>query len=838
MSSQNKLPLSRLAASIALVFSTLALSEAYALESISDQAMSDVTGADGVAININADQVAFGSLYWQDSINQTGATGNLTLSNATLTNGVGTTSPIAAVVKINTGSSGVTPALSMNLNVNSSFLFTAPTITICTTLSACASPTSLGSLAVQTTDPANSANPTTVIAQPSTLANPTNLSIVTTNGFLNSSGTATVKLLLDSANIFFTSNGNQIVTSDIRANINATGRIWVDTADGFRFSTHDAAGVAIVDSSGHSGVSLAAASDFRAGLQGALMMQNATGSTLASSTPTVTNTPPNGLIRFGVSGNLPKLDLYLRGSAGASDSGANGGEDNVGNNVGKSGIAARMVATIQSGTNLSHDGLNTGSGFELEVGAAGLNGYGIRMSNFVPFSNVMGTNPTIDTGNVYLNLVNASSLTMPVPLGLTSGKGAMGTVTSSAHNFGLATTDSQPISNTTPTTATKTDNLLFAVRGLSIQGVSMSTSFYQNGKGACTTAGSNPCLGTGAPTGFAIMPVLNGVSANLALNANTGAATPSLGYSIALAMTGNNAGTTETGNTPATDIKESAFFLANTGTQNNSQYIGLRDINLYFRANGVITFKGSTNGVTHISTNSINITMPNFLLAMSANFAGGYLPGTENVGLTNGVARTGYSTFMSNKDTIETINLSLQSDATNYKDNMVDVITSSAYNTTTSSFLGLNADLTLAGTKGSCSTLTPVGSTCSGTGGTVTNGVPDQTLATNNFVRIVEPGTGAALGLDNITGRIQLGSGSGLTVGSNSGTFTANMIVNPQNIQGNELLTTLDLYAGSAAPALAPQPLGKMVITGGQLMSTMTLKPCTITGTGASFSCS
>lgn len=833
MSSQNKLPLSRLAASIALVFSTLSLSEAYALESITDQAMSDVTGADGVAININADQLQFGSLYWQDSINQTGATGNLTLSNATLTNGVGSSSPIAAVVKINAGSSGTTPALSMNLNVNSSLLFTAPTITICTTLSACASPTSLGSLAVQTTNPANSANPTTVIAQPSTLTNPTNLNITTTNGFLNSSGTATVKLLLDSANIFFTSNGNQIVTSDIRANINATGRIWVDTADGFRFSTANGAGAAIVDSSGHSGVSLAAASDSRAGLQAALMMQNSTGSTLASSTPSVTNTPPNGLIRFGVSGNLPKLDLYLRGSAGASDSGANGGEDNIGNVVGKSGIAARMIATIQSGTTLSHDGNNTGSGFELEFGAAGLNGYGIRMSNFVPFSNVMGTNPTIDTGNVYLNLVNASSLTMPVPLGLTNGKGAMGVISSTAHNFGLSPTDTQPISSITPTTATKTDNLLFAVRGLSIQGVSMSTSFYQNGVGHCT--GTTTCAGSGAVTGFAVMPVLYGVSANLALNANTGAATPSLGYSLALAMSGNNAGTTETGNTPATDIKESAFFLANTGTQNNAQYIGLRDINLYFRANGVITFKGSTNGVTHISTNNINITMPNFLFAMSANFAGGYLPGTENVGSTNGATRSGYSTFINNKDTIETINVSFQSDATNYKDNMVDVITSSTYNTATSSFLGLTGDFTLKGTAGSCSTLTPVGSTCSGT---KTNGVPDQTLAANNFIRIVEPSTGAALGLDNITGRIQLGSGSGISVGSNSGTFTANLIVNPQNIQGNELLTTLNLYAGNAAPALGAQTLGKMVITGGQLLTSMTLKPCTITGTGASFSCS
>ena len=228
--------------------------------------------------------------------------------------------------------------------------------------------------------------------------------------------------------------------------------------------------------------------------------------------------------------------------------------------------------------------------------------------------------------------------------------------------------------------------------------------------------------------------------------------------------------------------------------------------------------------------------MPNFMLAMSANLAGGYLPGTENVGLTNGATRTGYATFISNKDTIETINLSLQSDPTIYKDNMIDIITTSTNNTTSASFLGLTADLTLKGTAGTCSSLTPVGTAACG--GTVTNGVPDQTQATNNFVRIVEPTTGAALGFDNITGRIQLGAGSGISIGSNSGTFIANVIVNPENIKGNELLTTLDLYAGNAAPALPAQALGKMVITGGTLMSTMTLKPCTITGSGATFSCS
>ena len=184
MSFLNKMALSNLSASIALVSLALATGQAaYALESVSDQALSDVTGADGIAVNVQASQVNFNTLYWRDTVNQTGGTGDLTLAGASLTNGFGNTKPIQALATINTGSTSSIPALNLNLKVYSSLLFTAPTITVCTTLSTCTSPTSFGSLAVQTTDPANSANPTTVLAQPSTLANPSSLTISTTNGF-------------------------------------------------------------------------------------------------------------------------------------------------------------------------------------------------------------------------------------------------------------------------------------------------------------------------------------------------------------------------------------------------------------------------------------------------------------------------------------------------------------------------------------------------------------------------------------------------------------------------------------------------------------------------------
>lgn len=748
-----------LAAMLLLLCSSAVSVSSYAIELIDDQALSDTTGADGIAVNLQATNVKFDSLYLQDGVSGSGSV--LALQQDASLNKV-TISPLAATATLNMGTSGGTPALNLNLYVKS-LLFAAPTITICTGLTA-GSPsgcgTSLGAVALQTN-------------------NPTTMSISTTNGFLNSQGTATVRLLLNDANIFFTSNGNQLVTSDIYANISATGKIWVDATDGFRFSTAGVAGGGVTLTAPTAATSWSSLTvPINAGLQASLVMQNGTANTLGAT--------PNGVIAFGASGNLPSLDLYVRGTS-ATGTGVSA-EDNLGDVVGTAGLAARMKATIQTGT-----GANA---FKLYLGAAGANGYGIEMSNFVPFSNVTSaTNPTIDTGNVYLNLLTSSttSLLMPMPLALTNNKGA-GNVTTNANNFNLPASDYT--NNQDVQAITGSNSLLFAIRGLSIQGVSKNTAFYKNNYGLCT--GSVNCSDpSGAVSGFAIMPVLYGVSGNLTLGASSAT---SLAYSIALAVTGNNGGTTETGTTPSTDVQQSAFFLADTSGA-TPQYVGLRDINMYFKADGTITFGGNA------SSNTINLTLPNFLLAMSANFAAGYLPGADTAA---GVAPA--NNFLSNKDTLFTINVGLKSDATFNTNNALTISTAAA----TPSTLGLSADLTLAGSKGT----------------TVTGAAPDQSIAGSNFFRLVD-NSGSALGLDNITGRLQLASGSklvvgpyanpytGLTTPANSATLTALLSINPQNIQGNELLTTLNFYPSGGTAT----PIGKMVLTGGQLISTLTLTP-------------
>jgi len=90
----------------------------------------------------------------------------------------------------------------------------------------------------------------------------------------------------------------------------------------------------------------------------------------------------------------------------------------------------------------------------------------------------------------------------------------------------------------------------------------------------------------------------------------------------------------------------------------------------------------------------------------------------------------------------------------------------------------------------------------------------------SSFIRLVEP-TGSALGLDGLTGRVQLGSGSQISVNATSGTFTNVLNINPANAVGGELLGTLNFYPNGGNA----MPLGKIVMTGGQIISNLTVAP-------------
>jgi hypothetical protein len=762
MYSQNKFCVSRLQCpsfSLSKLYGSIALlglmglgSVAHALESMNDTMMSDTTGGDGVLVNIQASKVTFDNLYYKDQIDTSGNARQLQLTNATLTPNSG--SVINASATINTGSNGTTPALNLTLNV-SPFLLAAPKLEICLSTASCSN----NPIAVGTAGTGN-------VGFAFQTTKSTAFSLVSTNGLFNSAGTAKVTLLLDGANAFFSSNGNQIVAADIRANISATGSIWIDATDGFRFGGN---------------VALIAANAARSGIQASLVMQSGTGTTYNPATA-------GGFFRVGASGNLLNTQLSVRGVAGT-----NANEDSVGSVIGSQGIVARLTAQTQSGA-LNADG--TGNGFQLEFSSATPTaGYGIQMTNFVGFSNVVaaaGQNPTIDSGNLYLNLISNTDLTMPTQTTFTSP--TMNTV-----NFFNMTASTFTQAKATDTQLAG-DNALVSIRGLNIQGVPLQTFFYQTGVGRVTNVGIDydpvsgvAKAGTTPASSFALMPVLNNVNANIAINGQPNA----IGYSLALSTTGTNGQTGESGAGSASDISTTSLFLADTS---NKQYLGLRNIDLFLQADGLVTLTTVASAIC--ANDCINISLNHLLLAVKTGFAAGYLPGAEP---------TGFAKYAdaNNTDTLFNISAAING-ASGSTTNAISLYTNS------NGSVGFGADLTLAGTP-------------------TTTGVPGTGTS---FLRLSQPctsvncsavGDGATLGLDNLTGRIQIAAptlttpGSYISADAKSATIATTLNINPDRIQGQELLGTLDFYADSNTATA--QPLGKFVVTGAQIISKLTIAP-------------
>jgi len=863
---------SRLTTAVLLgIYSACFAAPVYAMQAVDEQTLSDTTGADGLVVNVQATNVAADHAYWSDP-NSSGSN-VLDLQTISITNNAGSATPFSLSATLNTGSTGTAPAMQLNLNVNTPTLFTAQSLVLCSgvtsgTPSSCSSAPAPSGAMQQLNGTTNGVMSTS----------PLTASLVTTNGFLNSNGTATVKLLLSNGNIFFTSNGTQLVTSDIYANITATGRIWVDATDGFRFSTTGVAGSGVTLTSPYSSDapgSWNGTEPVNAGLQYSLVMQ--TPGTQASVTLNQLNKTANGMgittsgsgLTFGVSGGIPQLDLSLRGVSATSMT-----TDGVGGTVsgtadsslfgtagGGNAIAMNMTGTVKnggaSGTGVAPSAPTAGS-FKLYFGASGQYGYGVQMSEFVPFGNVTAAvDSSFTSGNVYMNLLTSSTTQLILPI----SKVFAGNVANTAGYFN-ALLNADTVGALADTTQVKDlqtisvpalgGSLFFAIRGLNIQGVPMITSFYQNGVGVCT--GVLTCSTGAAPqSNFSILPVINNLNTNITLSAaatssipTTGLFAPSdplnrnlltgtlqaLNYSFAISIAGNNGGTEGTGSGAAGTsgtLRESALLMVDTV---NKQYIGLRDINLYLKADGLFVLQGTA------TSNSFNLTLPHFMLAAQMGVAAGYLPGAEPAGAP---------TFVSGKDTAMTINLGLTSDATNYQYNLLSFTDNQGTSATAPNSMTFGLNLTLAGTSQavsvptSCSNVAQTVFNCTGTLTNTASTIPVQSLAGGNFFRIVD-NSGSALGLDNITGTIN--ASARLTPGSmtyqnynpynltsttptqvNSLTVTSNLQINPTNVVGGEMLTTLDFYPSTSGGTA--QPLGKMVLTGGQIISNLTLTPIT-----------
>lgn len=774
MELKEKFPLSRVAIALLLVTQSAAC---WSMEAIEDSALRQMTGQDGIDVQLQSGNVTMDNLYWQDNAGsgdrRLQGTGVVIAPTATTLN---------TDIKINAGSftdtstGQVKPALDLQLNSNGS-LTTVNSLKVCQTDGVTCGKT-MGALGARN-------------------AGGLVLGLTTTNGIFSETGTAKLKLQIPDLQIFLQHNLNGTtpdknqLAARLRLDLLADGRLWVDPNAGLRFNGK----VSLTPLAGY----LTDAT--QNGLSLGLFTRNKAAIDIIGHQYTLDDS--RGLLQLGLSGDLLNTDVYLRGTQDTSGY--------LGANVmGSSGLALRAKASFASSTD--PNAVSAGS-TTLDLSEGGSNATGVRFSNFQGFdltaNNGLGY---IDTGNVYVNLITAKNLLLPVSQytkaapSVNTRYGALGdwTRTASAggvntYNYTEVSLDGTPVDANNNLTqalpAGSGDAVLASIRGLELQAVPTRAQFIGSG-----------FTGT-APQQWSIAPLLYGVNANVALWGDEGVDAAGtrerIGFDIGLTTLGRS-----------DDGKKTTSLLMLDTTGTNANYIGLRNIDALARLQGNLELR----------PNALRLNIPKFVIALSGDMAVGCLPGRP----CGSGSRTETAYFDNPKDSLLGIRLKLQSKATGSSTNFIELVSADPTQNGGQSYIGLNADLTLD----------------------------------NSYLRIVEPTNGSQIGLDEISGRVTLTNGridafkntnasspynnmgqvgvQGLVTinpncpvsGSLSGCGgTSGNVVSASNyaVAADQALKvgSINLYPAPTAsmPNPAPQRLGEAVITGGKIFAQLTLTP-------------
>jgi hypothetical protein len=559
----------------------LASHPVYALESLTDLQLADTHGADGIVIRSFADSVTMDQLYWKDQAG-TSATGNIAAADSSIYarfDGVQILPQVAggklqSTLTLNTGSNTGTPAINMNLTT-SPILFYAQKFYACNNASgSCTGDSSKdtasnsGEWAIKTSG--------------------LNLSIASTNGLFNKNGNASVKIVVDQMDVFITQPQpgnptvfNQIILGDIRANIDANGKIWVDAQEGVRFNGNVTLGAKPIGTDG-----------YRAGLQFALKQKNNVGDASASPTTRYDSSNAGNLLRMGLSGDLTNVNVALRG--------VNDDNPDANKIFGRvNGQAAGDSIVGSAGIALSAKGELSRTNFSLELGESDTeNGRSLKLYDMVSLSDPTNANATFDLGNIYVNQISTDALAIPVSARLSSVLDFNAEEDPIATN-GIHYLNLQRSTGAAPSTVTA-GMLSFAMRGASIQALPTKTTLINNKTGANTMT----------PIDGGLVLAVNNLNTNVAFYGDNNQA----GFVLGLSTEGLD----------STYKKTTSVLLADTRTVSGTpinRYFGLRNIDFLLQTSGTIAMNGS----------SIQVTLPYALLAFNGELAvGNLMNGTTN----------------------------------------------------------------------------------------------------------------------------------------------------------------------------------------------------------------
>ena len=566
-----------------------AANQSYALQALNDQILSDVTGQDGISITHEASKVDIKQLNWVDPA-EVGKTPiklglhNIDVKTATGYNNIKTKLDFdVGTTQLANGTQGVGIQLSASV---SPFTATAAQIMLMCSPNCATGETdqNLGSFKLSTISPFE-------------------VYLTTTNGLFNRDSKVHLDFKLQNASISYGQNNQDLTLKDFNFNLSADGYLYIDETEGVVLTSKGSVGDNIVvlgrveDKTDVHDSRVGNATN--PGLNVDLRYGSA-------------NSTHRNLIRIGASGALTngKIALNADQTGVAKFNTVNRVNGNVQENevVASAGYGFKNAGGLH--LNVSADFTRAGNSLlgastptTFELGHTGTGSYAIEFSNLSPLNVRTSTDPNsainsqnayIDFGQIYINNIRTNS---------------MGFVVNDQIKTILGAQNYELIYNPSPTG--NASNMAFiAVRGLDFQAIARKARFISDN----SIAVNNTNEGT---WGLGI-PIYN-LNANAAFFAkkytNTiGTVKDGLGYDIAVSTDGY--GEDSQGNPKTTSIIVIDGAMSKHGEEVN-YYTGLRNIDSYFKANGVIGF----------NENEIYIKADSLLFAANAEIAIGQLPG-------------------------------------------------------------------------------------------------------------------------------------------------------------------------------------------------------------------
>ncbi len=851
--------LTTLAASVLLVSHPC-----YALEALDDSSMRSVNAQDGLHINLDFKELNVGKFFWEDNAGRgsAGKSADTTLRAEAENFKIQSNSSTPSVrpnidLQMNTGSEANKTGLDFDLNV-APILISMNKFKVCDAAS-CGTP--VGDIAVQT----NSDTSISFKTRDGLFSKDgqSELTFASKNASIylgQTTGLAPSQTL------------NQLILKNFNFNFFAKGVMYVDGTEGFIVRTNGAsASDAVINYNADGSVNVAASTtpslthgyvDFtrvtdpansgtisentysspatNSGLNLEFMLNRNVNpsnrySVDATKTPingqTTTETA-KGLIRLGASGRMVNGSIQVRGTNTNSNDGFTrtdpiynvasnqfGSPDNTNilgkannavtaagtqNIIGNTGIAFRMKADFTKKNDPMLGGDNS-KATTLEIGGAGFNTYGFEFGELTGLN--LRNRGSFDTGNVYLNLVDTKTVFLPANKALQTSRywnGSSSTTLTTDADYIQAihngTTDQNPYA------------MLAAIRGAEFQAFSRSGRFTNSAR---TTGTTIPKINDTAGNTWGLALPFYDLNANLAMYGTTApadayyydlngtrytvlAGSERLGFSLAMSTTGMN------GSTDTTKQKTTSILLLDNADTNSVRYIGLRNIDMLLKGTGTI---GLENG-------SFNASLKDILIILSAQIAGGYLPGAVYKG-TSTAASASSADFSNNNDVLLSTKLRLDG-----KKLDLSLIPNSEYTSTDGSRLSVVGELDLKavkdGGKSSIQLSDPLD------GSTVGFDNIDGKVAFNNAI-IISPDTRQACPAAGCDGMVSFKAGITFNPAGTTGVGAAGAATNAEKIAGVLRVRDLNLYPPTTGAQ--PQRLGEMVLTGGRITGQLGIIP-------------